>query len=286
MRRKGSTSHNGSIMRPLLRRSVDPLAPRVVRGHSGALPHGSAAGHGFGAALALPATSGFTDERSPHCRSDQRERLPPEAFHMGAWRDGCSPLRSHREQAGVFVARERTWCITSHGCAGEERRRWRRTWLQAGSVTYAGAAVGIGDRGESRSHEHRKRVGSSRTFDITDRVGRGAGSALLSRTPRDHVRCTGIAASEWRSHEQAGNVGTERAVDITRRVALGMHLGFKQDACKVRGHAQGPYDLNPTRQCRVGSVDQSDRFGWVDRSGIGRIVVGCLTQSTAGVRSV
>jgi len=77
---------------------VDPVAPRVVRGHSGALPHGSAAGHGFGAASALPAMSGFTDKRSPHCRSDQRERLPPEAFRIGG--QARKVLRSLRVLAG------------------------------------------------------------------------------------------------------------------------------------------------------------------------------------------
>ena len=32
-------------------------------------------------------------------------------------------------------------------------------------------------------------------------------------------------------------VGTEMGMDITRQAALGVHLGFKQDACKVRWHA-------------------------------------------------
>jgi len=101
-------------------------------------------------------------------------------------------------------------------------------------MPYPGAAVGIGIWGELRSSEHGKRAGSSRTFDIANHAGRGAGSALLSRTPRDHVRCMGIAASEWRSHEQAGTVGTEMGMVITSTRALGVHPGFKQDACKVR----------------------------------------------------
>ncbi len=66
-----------------------------------------------------------------------------------------------------------------------------------------------------------KHTDSSKTFDITDRVGRGAGSALLSRTPRDHVRCTEITASETRSVEQAGDVGCSMTVDITDTVAAG-----------------------------------------------------------------
>jgi len=58
----------------------------------------------------------------------------------------------------------------------------------ASSMTYPGAAVGIGIWGEQRSSEDRERIGSSRAFDITNHAGRGAGSALLSRTPRDHLR--------------------------------------------------------------------------------------------------
>jgi hypothetical protein len=79
-------------------------------------------------------------------------------------------------------------------------------------VTYAGAAVGIGIWGELRSSEDRERVGSSKTVDITDHVGRGAGSALLSRTPRDHVRWMGIAASEGQSQ------GRAQGIDETSRV--------------------------------------------------------------------
>jgi len=42
--------------------------------HSAALPHGLAAARGTGRTLALPTASELGDERSPHCRSDQRER--------------------------------------------------------------------------------------------------------------------------------------------------------------------------------------------------------------------
>lgn len=82
-------------------------------------------------------------------------------------------------------------------------------------MPYPGAAVGIGMDSELRSSEHGERAGTSRTVDITDRVGRGAGSALLSSTPRDHVRGTGIEASKWRSHEQAEGVGSSMTVGIT-----------------------------------------------------------------------
>ena len=124
-------------------------------------------------------------------------------------------------KARRVTARARTVCITSHVRAGEERRRWRRTWLQAGSVTYAGAAVGIATGSEARSAEHAGRVAPSRTVDIADHAGRGAGSALLSRTPRDHVRCTGIPASECRRHEQARAVDSSMTVDITNTGAPG-----------------------------------------------------------------
>jgi len=82
-----------------------------------------------GSPMSVARTVGPTRLRRRLRRGKPAGALPPEAFHMGAWRDGCSPLRSHREQAGVFIARGKTWCSTSHVCAGEERRRWRRTCL-------------------------------------------------------------------------------------------------------------------------------------------------------------
>ena len=52
-------------------------------------------------------------------------------------------------------------------------------------MTYAGAAVGIGDRGEARSAEDGKHVASSRPVGIADHVGGGvlpgsAGSMITS----------------------------------------------------------------------------------------------------------
>jgi hypothetical protein len=78
-------------MRPLLRRSVDPLA---VRRSCTDIPARSRTARqqvsGSRRTFALPATSDFTDERSPRGersegdnKSDQRERLPPEAFRIG-----------------------------------------------------------------------------------------------------------------------------------------------------------------------------------------------------------
>jgi len=89
-------------------------------------------------------------------------------------------------------------------------------------VTYAGAAVDIGMDSELRSSEDRERVGPSRTFDIADRVGRGAGSALLSRTPRDHVRCT----SDSGQRDAQRRAGRERWLfddrEPTDRVCCGL----------------------------------------------------------------
>jgi len=57
--------------------------------HSGALPHGSAAGHGFGAASALPATSELTDKRSP--RGERSEGVQQER-PAGAYAAGGIPI--------------------------------------------------------------------------------------------------------------------------------------------------------------------------------------------------
>ena len=61
-------THNAALC------DVGPLAPRVVRGHSSALPHGSPAVPGCGADFVVINGVDFINERSPHCRSDQRER--------------------------------------------------------------------------------------------------------------------------------------------------------------------------------------------------------------------
>ena len=100
------------------------------------------------------------------------------------WRESCL-LSSFRDQGRRVTARAMTVCITGHVRAGEERRGWRRT-CPASSVTYPGAAVGIGIWGEARSAEDRKRVDSSRTFNITNHRAAGAQAAGPAFTPGRH----------------------------------------------------------------------------------------------------
>ena len=162
-------------------------------------------------------------------------------------------------KARRVTARAMTVCITSHVRAGEERRRWRRTWLQAGSVTYAGAAIGIGIRGEARSAEHAESVAPSRPVDIADHAGRGAGSALLSRTPRDHVRCTGIAASECRRHEQAKDVGFLDAVGHHR------HGSSWRAGCRFPPVRREPISTTRDQARRTRDVGRDERRRREDR---------------------
>ena len=161
------------IMDPLC--DVDPVAPRVVRGHSGALPHGSAAGHGFGAALALPATFDFTDKRSPHCRSDQRER-------SGAAVRGGTPHRALGAMAALPLAA--IVIKRGSGSAGDQRRHYRQRWrgrrakaLACRMLPSSHAALHTPKRQSASeygasgdSHEHAGRVASSRTFNIAEPV--------------------------------------------------------------------------------------------------------------------
>lgn len=142
--------------------------------------------------------------------------------------------------------------------------------LFACGMTYPGAAAGIGIRGEARSAEHAGRVAPSRPVDIADHVGRGAGSALLSRTPRDHVRCTGIATSEWRSHEQAEGIGSSMTVDITDTGAAGAQAAgpgllprADQAAC-VQAAVHAGYA--PSRRRRRGIADRPRGGSRVGRS--------------------
>ena len=83
VRRKGSTSHNGIHYAMLIRCRCGGAIAQLHR-HCGALPHGSAAGHGDGADARSINTVRLADKRSPYWWSDQRERLPPEAFRIGA----------------------------------------------------------------------------------------------------------------------------------------------------------------------------------------------------------
>jgi len=91
-----------------------------------------------------------------------------------------------------------------------------------------------------------------------------------------------IGRRRCKAAEDAQRIGSVWSVGVTSTGALGVHPGFKQDACKVRWRRGDRRPITTLARLWRGSRDRSGRSGRL----VGRIGSRSSTQSTDGVGAV